>query len=84
MARNGYGSYGNSSNDERLFEELHSSSQPKMRKARFLLHALRGLSERHLAEARSVTKVQRVLAEGADIDQVDEIGCTALPFNQDG
>jgi hypothetical protein len=49
-----------------------------------VLHALSGHSERQRAEARSVSKVQRELAEGADIDQVDEIGCTALPFNQDG
>jgi hypothetical protein len=44
------------------------------------LHAaLRGLTEKARAEVQ-----ERVLAEGADIDQVDEIGCTALPFNQDG
>jgi hypothetical protein len=49
-----------------------------------VLHASRGHCERRRAEARRFTKVQRELAEGADIDQVDEIGCTALPFNQDG
>jgi hypothetical protein len=86
MARNGYGSYGNSSNYERLFEEFHSCLfATQIEKGSFpVLHALRGATERLRAEARSVSKVQRELAEGADIDQVDEIGCTALPFNQDG
>jgi hypothetical protein len=87
MARNGKGSYGNSINDERLFEELHTclfATQNEKRSfgscfacfARALRKTPRRSAQVHLG--------QRELAECADIDQVDEIGCTALPFNQDG